>query len=223
MDYFLDSQGMYGMNVYSIHIETMNIFFALSRFACCIALVTLGSVAHGQDLYASDTGDKNVKQSDPTVIATTNKPASRSSSRTIRGIADPYRPGRRWARDEAAQTALRRCAPAEGSKASPEKCPPSARTLKFVPPLRDEAFLPCGVVSHSLLSTAAMLLHSRPFSLFRCSPCRDAVGAGRGRSGEPVAPPVAAPAFLDVVTFEFHADGENHKVVVTTGSHPAAR
>jgi len=33
---------------------------------------------------------------------------------------------------------------------------------------------------------------------------------------EPVAPPVAAPAFLDVVSFEFQADGENHKVVVTT-------
>src|SRR5476651_647987 len=29
-------------------------------------------------------------------------------------------------------------------------------------------------------------------------------------------PPVAAPAFLDVVSFEFHAEGENHKVVVTT-------
>jgi len=34
---------------------------------------------------------------------------------------------------------------------------------------------------------------------------------------DPVAPPAAAPAFLDVVYFEFHADGENHKVVVTTG------
>jgi hypothetical protein len=32
----------------------------------------------------------------------------------------------------------------------------------------------------------------------------------------PVAPPLAAPAFLDVVSFEFNADGENHKVVVTT-------
>ena len=31
-----------------------------------------------------------------------------------------------------------------------------------------------------------------------------------------VTPPVAAPAFLDVVSFEFHAEGENHKVVVTT-------
>jgi hypothetical protein len=31
-------------------------------------------------------------------------------------------------------------------------------------------------------------------------------------------PPVAAPAFLDVVSFEFHADSQNHKVVVTTGS-----
>jgi hypothetical protein len=29
-------------------------------------------------------------------------------------------------------------------------------------------------------------------------------------------PPMAAPAFLDVVSFEFQADGENHKVVVTT-------
>ena len=29
-------------------------------------------------------------------------------------------------------------------------------------------------------------------------------------------PPLAAPAFLDVVSFEFQADGENHKVVVTT-------
>src|ERR1700691_3420474 len=32
----------------------------------------------------------------------------------------------------------------------------------------------------------------------------------------PVNAPVAAPAFLDVVSFEFRADGENHKVVVTT-------
>ena len=29
-------------------------------------------------------------------------------------------------------------------------------------------------------------------------------------------PPVAAPAFLDVVSFEFHTENENHKVVVTT-------
>ena len=34
---------------------------------------------------------------------------------------------------------------------------------------------------------------------------------------KPVAPPVAAPAFIDVVSFEFHADSESHKVVVTTG------
>jgi hypothetical protein len=33
---------------------------------------------------------------------------------------------------------------------------------------------------------------------------------------QPVTPPVAAPAFLDVVSFEFQVDGENHKVVVTT-------
>ena len=33
-----------------------------------------------------------------------------------------------------------------------------------------------------------------------------------------VAPPAALPAFVDVVSFEFHADGENHKVVVTTGA-----
>ena len=32
---------------------------------------------------------------------------------------------------------------------------------------------------------------------------------------QPVASPIAAPAFLDVVSFEFRADGENHKVVVT--------
>jgi len=32
----------------------------------------------------------------------------------------------------------------------------------------------------------------------------------------PVTPPVAAPAFLDVVSFEFYTDGENHKVIVTT-------
>jgi len=30
-------------------------------------------------------------------------------------------------------------------------------------------------------------------------------------------PPQAAPAFLDVVNFEYSADGENHKVVVTNG------
>jgi len=32
----------------------------------------------------------------------------------------------------------------------------------------------------------------------------------------PADPPVAAPAFLDVVSFEYNAEGENHKVVVTT-------
>jgi hypothetical protein len=31
-----------------------------------------------------------------------------------------------------------------------------------------------------------------------------------------VTPPVPAPAFVDVVSFEFRVDGENHKVVVTT-------
>jgi hypothetical protein len=30
-------------------------------------------------------------------------------------------------------------------------------------------------------------------------------------------PPVAVPAFLDVVTFLVHTDGENHKLIVTTG------
>ena len=32
----------------------------------------------------------------------------------------------------------------------------------------------------------------------------------------PTAPPVPAPAFVDVAAFEFRTDGENHKVVVTT-------
>ena len=32
-----------------------------------------------------------------------------------------------------------------------------------------------------------------------------------------VSPPQAAPAFLDVVTFEYSADGENHRAVVTSG------
>lgn len=34
---------------------------------------------------------------------------------------------------------------------------------------------------------------------------------------KPDALPTAAPAFLDVVTFNLHMDGENHKTVVTTG------
>jgi len=34
---------------------------------------------------------------------------------------------------------------------------------------------------------------------------------------ETATPPLAAPAFVDVVSFEFHADGENHKIVVTNG------
>lgn len=33
----------------------------------------------------------------------------------------------------------------------------------------------------------------------------------------PKPPPVPAPAFLDVVTFDLHEDGENHRMVVTTG------
>jgi len=32
----------------------------------------------------------------------------------------------------------------------------------------------------------------------------------------PATPPLAVPAFVDVVSFEFNADGENHKVVVTS-------
>ena len=39
---------------------------------CCIVLVALGSVAHGQDFSVSDAGDKNVKQFSPTVITTAN-------------------------------------------------------------------------------------------------------------------------------------------------------
>jgi hypothetical protein len=35
-------------------------------------------------------------------------------------------------------------------------------------------------------------------------------------TSQPAASPMAAPAFLDVVTFEFRVEGENHKVVVTT-------
>src|ERR1700760_1240599 len=34
----------------------------------------------------------------------------------------------------------------------------------------------------------------------------------------PAAAPVAAPAFVDVVGFEFHAEGETHKVVVNSSS-----
>ena len=34
---------------------------------------------------------------------------------------------------------------------------------------------------------------------------------------EPALPPVATPAFVDVVSFAFDAEGENHKVVVTNG------
>ena len=33
---------------------------------------------------------------------------------------------------------------------------------------------------------------------------------------KPVVPPVPAPAFMDIVAFEFHADSENEKVVVTS-------
>lgn len=39
---------------------------------------------------------------------------------------------------------------------------------------------------------------------------------GADNSANPIIPPLAAPAFLDVVAFEFNAEGENHKVVVTT-------
>jgi hypothetical protein len=43
------------------------------------------------------------------------------------------------------------------------------------------------------------------------------IGVPLAADDKPVAAPVAAPAFLDVVSFEFEVDGENHKVVVTTG------
>jgi hypothetical protein len=43
-----------------------------------------------------------------------------------------------------------------------------------------------------------------------------AASAARAADNQAAPPPVAVPAFLDVVSFEFHADGENHKVVVTT-------
>jgi len=38
------------------------------------------------------------------------------------------------------------------------------------------------------------------------------------KMAQPAPPPLAVPAFLDVVSFEFNAEGENHKVVVTLGS-----
>ena len=34
---------------------------------------------------------------------------------------------------------------------------------------------------------------------------------------QPVTPPVPAPAFLDVATFDIHVDGENHKMTLTSG------
>jgi len=50
----------------------MKAYFTLRCFACCIILVALGSLAHGQDLSVSDAGDKNVHQSSSTVITPPN-------------------------------------------------------------------------------------------------------------------------------------------------------
>jgi hypothetical protein len=58
-----------------------------------------------------------------------------------------------------------------------------------------------------LLRTCFLLIHGALAAILIGSPAHAA----------DTAPPVAAPAFLDVVTFEFHAAGESHKVVVTTG------
>jgi hypothetical protein len=47
----------------------MNIDFRC--FLCCITLLALGSVVHGQDMYVSD-GDKNGKQSSSAVDTPSN-------------------------------------------------------------------------------------------------------------------------------------------------------
>jgi hypothetical protein len=41
--------------------------------------------------------------------------------------------------------------------------------------------------------------------------------AGAAPADNNATPPVAVPAFLDVVTFLVHTDGENHKMIVTSG------
>ena len=43
-----------------------------------------------------------------------------------------------------------------------------------------------------------------------------ATPSARAADNKPATPPVAAPAFVDVVSFEFQANGEHHKVVATT-------
>src|SRR5277367_3973350 len=57
-----------------------------------------------------------------------------------------------------------------------------------------------------LLFCTALFLATRP------APAADG-------AAQPVTQPAAAPAFVDVVSFEFRVDAENHKVVVTTSPH----
>ena len=44
-----------------------------------------------------------------------------------------------------------------------------------------------------------------------------AVALATDKPAQPVTPLVAAPAFLDVVTFEYRADDETHKITVNMG------
>jgi hypothetical protein len=61
----------------------------------------------------------------------------------------------------------------------------------------------------TLLRTASLLV---PGILLAAMPSAQAADA----PPNPAPPPLAVPAFVDVVSFEFNADGENHKVVVTS-------
>jgi hypothetical protein len=60
-----------------------------------------------------------------------------------------------------------------------------------------------------LLRAASFLI---PGILLTTMPSAQAADA----PANPAPPPLAVPAFVDVVSFEFNADGENHKVVVTS-------
>ncbi len=60
------------MLVQLIQRKTMKAYFTLSHFACCIVLIAIGSLAHGQDLSVSTAGDKTGRQSSSMVITPPN-------------------------------------------------------------------------------------------------------------------------------------------------------
>jgi hypothetical protein len=87
----------------------------------------------------------------------------------------------------------------------------SFATISSVQP-GDEEFFVILILSKSPVLLLSDMRTSRLFGILLAATLS---AHAADNPAQPAAAPVAAPAFLDVVSFEFRADDENHKVVVT--------